>query len=577
MRCRRGDGFAAFDTAIFEDEIMTGHEQAILRSPGNTVRRLTQSDVAVAFLVCLPLAVLYCAGVEPTVGGGDSAEFVTAAYTLLLPHPPGYPIYTVLGRLCCPFPAGTVPLKVNLLSAACAFLALVVVFLIAAKETRSLAGAKTAPLAAGVIAIALVGVSPSFWRYAVVAEAYAINALAVMLFAYLLLAWLRKARPNLLLGASLALGFAVGTHLSTIFLIPVLVGAVLLKARSLRALLWSAGFFAVGASQYVFVIVRAKRASDALLPQAGLFGSAPAAAQGSDRLVKGIWYITGGPWRDSHPRSFETLMSKSEELGRWLRMEYPAAILVLALAAMVLVFLFGSRRLRPGGEADRGAQPGSERHAGARSRWAVLASVALSQAAFYIYYRPSQVGMVLPLVACIGIFAAAGLVVVGGLAARSLPPRSRAAGSAVIAVAIMAAVVAWSGLRAGAVHPRADGSALLISQAIGRLPAGSCLAGVDYKHSMIINYYRVVEKRDVQFKWGAVVEGDRIEDLATAGAYFVLGTPRSLLRFGRAGAEVEPYLTVENAPTIYRVKVTESIREEGAKRLRPRTKRRGGE
>ncbi|MGB1597536.1 MAG: protein O-mannosyl-transferase family, partial [Promethearchaeia archaeon] len=35
----------------------------------------------------------------PTVPGGDSGELIVAACSLGIPHPPGYPLHTMLGHL----------------------------------------------------------------------------------------------------------------------------------------------------------------------------------------------------------------------------------------------------------------------------------------------------------------------------------------------------------------------------------------------------------------------------------------------------------------------------------------------
>ncbi|MEI7904542.1 MAG: DUF2723 domain-containing protein, partial [Candidatus Firestonebacteria bacterium] len=53
----------------------------------------------------------------PTIYPGDSGEIVTAAYFLGIPHPPGYPLYMLLGKLFTFLPAGTIAFRVNLLAA----------------------------------------------------------------------------------------------------------------------------------------------------------------------------------------------------------------------------------------------------------------------------------------------------------------------------------------------------------------------------------------------------------------------------------------------------------------------------
>jgi len=43
------------------------------------------------------LILLYCT--SPSVNSGDSGEFVTTAITLGIAHSPGYPFYSLLGKL----------------------------------------------------------------------------------------------------------------------------------------------------------------------------------------------------------------------------------------------------------------------------------------------------------------------------------------------------------------------------------------------------------------------------------------------------------------------------------------------
>ena len=57
------------------------------------------------------------AGLNPTFFADDSAETVTAGVLLGIPHPPGYPLHTMLTRLACHLPLSQVPYRGNLLSA----------------------------------------------------------------------------------------------------------------------------------------------------------------------------------------------------------------------------------------------------------------------------------------------------------------------------------------------------------------------------------------------------------------------------------------------------------------------------
>jgi Protein of unknown function (DUF2723) len=122
-------------------------------------------------------AFLYAGTLAPGVGAGDSAELTLAAQSLGVPHPPGYPIWTMLARIAAMLPVGSLPARVNALSA---FLAAVAVGLFHMLARR--AGLRALPAAIGT---ALFGSSVLVWRAAVEAEVY---ALATVWF--LLLVWL---------------------------------------------------------------------------------------------------------------------------------------------------------------------------------------------------------------------------------------------------------------------------------------------------------------------------------------------------------------------------------------------------
>src|SRR5262245_37708878 len=62
--------------------------------------------------------VVYLLTLQPSVGLEDSGELCTAAYHLGVPHPPGYPIGTILAWVWCHLiPVGSIAWRVNLMSA----------------------------------------------------------------------------------------------------------------------------------------------------------------------------------------------------------------------------------------------------------------------------------------------------------------------------------------------------------------------------------------------------------------------------------------------------------------------------
>ncbi len=156
--------------------------------------RISQSLVLPASLLLISF-IVYLVTLAPGITwaheGADGGDLITAAYTLGIPHPPGYPFYVLLGRLFSLVPLRNVAYRLNLMSATCAALA-VVVFHLWARATLQRASAGTATRwVTGTAASAslLLAFSRLFWSQALIAEVYALNALMVALILYLLWRW----------------------------------------------------------------------------------------------------------------------------------------------------------------------------------------------------------------------------------------------------------------------------------------------------------------------------------------------------------------------------------------------------
>jgi hypothetical protein len=174
----------------------------MVRVPGERARGAAVFVAVVAFVVYLLTA-------YRTLPGGDSGELIGAVASGGVIHPPGYPLYSILGGLFLHLPIGSAAFRLNVLSAACDALA-------AAFLARSVTRA-TASLAGGVAAAAMFGFAPGVWRYAIAAEVFALNNLAVAVLVWLAVGFAETRERRYAYGGALVLGLGLANHQTVVF------------------------------------------------------------------------------------------------------------------------------------------------------------------------------------------------------------------------------------------------------------------------------------------------------------------------------------------------------------------------
>jgi len=139
--------------------------------------RPKRSDWLQALAVALALFVLYAATSSRTVALEDDGLFILSSYFLGIEHPPGYPLFTLIGHLFTWLPFGSVAYRVHLASAFFGALTGGVAWLCA----RTLVAGR---LPAYLAAFAL-GVSPVFWSQAIIAEVYTLNTFLFLVLVFM--------------------------------------------------------------------------------------------------------------------------------------------------------------------------------------------------------------------------------------------------------------------------------------------------------------------------------------------------------------------------------------------------------
>lgn len=128
-------------------------------------------------LVFLAAFGFYLAGASPSIAPRDSADMLSAAQTLGVAHPPGYPLYAVLGHLWQTlFPWGNPAYRLAVMSCLAAAGAVFFLFL----HVRRRSGAWAALTAAAILLF-----SAPLWKFALIQEKYSVHACLVAVLVYL--------------------------------------------------------------------------------------------------------------------------------------------------------------------------------------------------------------------------------------------------------------------------------------------------------------------------------------------------------------------------------------------------------
>jgi tetratricopeptide (TPR) repeat protein len=198
--------------------------------------------VPAAVAVSLLALAVYLLVMGDTTPFWDAGEFIATSWILGIPHPPGTPLYVLLGRVACLFPAGTVAERVNGLSALAAAVAVLFTVLGTVRLSRPMwAGsphADRAALIAGVVAGLFLAFSNTFWINAIEAEVYSLSSMVMAIAIWATLRW-RDAAENeeaggdgrALLLVFYLLSLSIGIHLGTYLVLPGIIVLVALERR----------------------------------------------------------------------------------------------------------------------------------------------------------------------------------------------------------------------------------------------------------------------------------------------------------------------------------------------------------
>ncbi|RYY15510.1 MAG: DUF2723 domain-containing protein, partial [Chitinophagaceae bacterium] len=193
----------------------------------------------VGWIVCLIACTVYLVTMERTTSFWDTGEFISGAYKLQVPHPPGAPLFLLLGRffiiLFGDNPASAA-LAVNSMSAVASGFTILFLFWTITWFAKKIVVTGSADISkrqvfiimtAGATGALAYTFSDSFWFSAVEGEVYALSSLFTALVFWCMLKWEQRAHEpgadRWLILIFFLVGLSIGVHLLNLLTIPAIV------------------------------------------------------------------------------------------------------------------------------------------------------------------------------------------------------------------------------------------------------------------------------------------------------------------------------------------------------------------
>lgn len=235
-RCQSNSDRGLHTTEVY----LSNHKRANSVVNDNTPTILSRTALIAASIFAFVFGV-YVATLHPFFPIGDSGEFVVAAKTLGVSHPPGSPFYALLSYLSAHMPVGNLVTRLNILSALFGALTAMCAFFFVYEVTK-----RYIP---SVFAGILLAITHIFWLYAIIPEVYSLSIFLNITMLYWYVIWMRSHKQMHINLAALFAGLSLSVHYINIISIILIFTFALYEYKTIyssQKLLHIFGYFFIG-------------------------------------------------------------------------------------------------------------------------------------------------------------------------------------------------------------------------------------------------------------------------------------------------------------------------------------------
>ncbi len=208
-------------------------------------RKLKFALTGLTFFLSL---IVYLRTVAPTVSFWDCGEFIATSFSLGVPHPPGSPLFLLIGRFFSMLPIGSdIAYRVNLMSPLVSAFSVMFLFLIIAQLLKKWDTGNSKLNNLVVFGGAFVGAmtfafTDSHWFNAVEAEVYAFSTFLTSIVVWLILKWEEQSENSgherYILIIAYIMGLAIGIHLLNLLAIFFIALIIYFKRKKIQSTWW---------------------------------------------------------------------------------------------------------------------------------------------------------------------------------------------------------------------------------------------------------------------------------------------------------------------------------------------------
>lgn len=196
----------------------------------------TKINNITGWVVFLIATTVYILTLEPTGSFWDCGEFISTSYNLSIPHPPGAPLFLILGRIFSFFAMGDtskVAYWINMCSALSSSFTILFLFwtitmlakkIITPSEGKYTPAQIVAIMGSGIVGSLAFAFSDSFWFSSEEAEVYAMSSFFTAIVFWVILKWEAKVgepgADRWLLLLAYLVGLSIGVHLLNLVALP---------------------------------------------------------------------------------------------------------------------------------------------------------------------------------------------------------------------------------------------------------------------------------------------------------------------------------------------------------------------